>query len=41
MRSNWDFLLGTSPDMLAGLAPSTFMVLEGGPDDKLCPPILF
>jgi len=41
LRSSWDFLPGRSPDMLAGLAPSTFLVLEGGPYDKLCPLILF
>ena len=41
LRSSWDFLLGRSPDMLVGPTLSTFLVLEGGLDDKLCPLILF
>jgi len=41
LMSNWDFLPGRSPDMLAGPTLSTFLVLEGGPYDKLCPLILF
>ena len=41
LRSSWDFLPGRSPDMLAGPARSTFLMLEGGPDDKLSPYILF
>jgi len=41
LRPSWDFLPGRSPDMLVGLAASTFLVLEGGLDDKLCPLILF
>lgn len=41
MRSSWDLLPGRSPDTLAGPSPSTFLVLEGGLDDKLCPLILF
>lgn len=41
LRSNRDFLLRRSPNMLAGPAPSTFLVLEGGPDDKLSPHHLF
>lgn len=33
--------MGISLDMLVGPTPSTFLVLEGGTDDKLCPLILF
>ena len=41
LRSSWDFLPGRSREMFVGLALSTFLALEGGPDDKLCPLILF
>ena len=41
LRSNWDFLLGRSLGMLAGPTSSTFLVLEGGPDDKLSSHHLF
>jgi len=41
LRSSWDFLSQRSLDMLAGPTMSTFLVLEGGTDDKLCPLILF
>ena len=41
LRSSWDFLPRRSIDMLVGLAPSTFMVLKGGPDDKMSPQSLF
>lgn len=39
--SSWDFLPRRSPNMLAGLTPSTFLALEGGPNDKLSPQNLF
>ena len=32
LKSSWDFLPGISLDMLVGLEPLTFLVLEGGPD---------
>lgn len=41
LRSTWDFLLGRSPNMLVGPTLSTFMALKVGPDDKVCPLILF
>jgi len=41
MRSNWDLLLGRSPEMMVGQSPLTFLALEGGPNDKLCPLIPF
>ena len=37
MRSSWDFLPGRSPNMLVGPTPSTFLVLEGGPDESMSP----
>jgi len=37
LRSSWDFLPRRSLDILAGPVPSTFLALERGPDDKLCP----
>ena len=37
LRSSWDFLPGRSLDILAGPTPSTFMVLEGGPNDNPSP----
>ena len=41
LRSNCDFLPRRSTDMLVGPAPFTFLALEGGLDDKMCPLILF
>ena len=41
LRSSWDFLLRRSSDMLASPAPSTFLVLKGGSDDKSSPYITF
>jgi len=41
LRSSWDFLLGRSPNMFVVLAPSTFIPLEGGLDDKLSPQSVF
>lgn len=40
LRSSWDFLLGRSHDMMVGPTPSKFLVIEGGPNDKLSPQIL-
>lgn len=41
LRSSWDLLPGRSTNMLASSTLSTFVVLEGGLDDKLSPQILF
>lgn len=41
LSSSWDFLSGRSPYMLASTIPSTFMVLEGRPNDKMNPQSLF
>lgn len=41
LRSSWEFLPWISPNMLAGPAPSTFLVLEEGLDDKMSPQSLF
>ena len=35
LRSSWDFLLRISPNMLVGPTTSTYLALEGGPDDKM------
>jgi len=41
LRSSWELLLRRSSDMLVGPSISTFMVLEGGPDDKMSPQSVF
>jgi len=41
LRSNWDFLSRRSPWHVGGSSTWTFLALEGGPDDKLCPLIRF